>query len=155
MHTHTVMLRSPGSKYLLGVYNFLDTLTIPMETHPTYLQHMDTPPVQKVTQATYVAIPQTNTCILFTLGNMCTSSHSTNVTHAAFPQGHRSDYFRKQVCILICNPRNLYSISKESSCRYPIEAQHQIEFMSYTGPSWGPPSSRDIISEIKAPQIRQ
>ena len=64
-----------------------------------------------------------NTCILFTLGNKWTSCYTTPT---AFLLGHRPVYPRIQAHILLCHPRNLCVMSKESSCRNPTNADYVI-----------------------------
>ena len=59
-----------------------------------------------------------NTYFLFTLGDGWISCYVPHETYVAFPPGHlRPVLFRLH--ILLYHPRNLCSISKESSGRYP------------------------------------
>ena len=51
--------------------------------------------------------------------NRCISCDATHATYVVFALGPlRPVYFRKQVAILICHPRNLCGMSKNSSYRY-------------------------------------
>ena len=67
-----------------------------------------------------------NACVLFTLGKRYISYYATCATYVKFLLGYlRPVYFRKQVHILLRDPRYSRGISKESSVKYLAAAAIQ------------------------------
>ena len=75
-----------------GLYNFPGAHANLVVTSLANVLHVDTTSVQHAAHATYVALP--------------------------LRKYLRSNYFREQVSILLCHPRNLYGMSRDLSGKY-------------------------------------
>ena len=110
-------LRSLGLKsflFYIHLYKFLDAHAILMVTHPVHVLHVDTSPVYHATHATHAGLPLRKQCPVYLFFKSWTPYYATNMTYAPFLQGNLPIYFLKQVYILLFEPCNLCSMSKES-----------------------------------------
>ena len=96
-------------------------MQIPTVPPLAYMLRMDTPPFSMPLMQFTGHFCRGTTCMLFTLGDKCTSYYATHITYAAFLFGNNLHPFnlRKQVHFLPCRSTNLWSISNRTSSQYP------------------------------------